>query len=129
MANDSNLKPFKKGDARINRNGRPKSFDAMRQLTQQIAHEVARTATGEPLTAADGHALTVVEAILRQWAHSKNPTLQIRFMEIAFGKVTDSVELSGAAFTVEVTLDQWRQEVERRRAQVGEILADDDSGA
>lgn len=30
--NDSNLKPFQKGDKRINRKGRPKSFDALRAL-------------------------------------------------------------------------------------------------
>ena len=125
MANPASLKPFKKGDVRINRSGRPKTFDALRKLTQQLAHEVARTATGEPLTV-DGHALTVVEAILRSWAHSKNPALQIRFMECAFGKVPDSVELSGAAFTVEVTLDQWREEAERRRAAVAVALEDDD---
>lgn len=95
--NERNLKPFKRGDARINRNGRPKSFDALRTLTQQLAHEVARMATGEPLLAADGHALTVVEAIIRSWAHSKNPTLQIRFMELAFGKTPVSVEVGDAA--------------------------------
>ena len=91
--NDGNLKPFKRGDARINRRGRPKSFDALRTLTQQIAHE-AVTHNGEPVVVA-GHALTVVEAILRQWAHSKNPALQIKFMEICFGKVPDRVEVSG----------------------------------
>ncbi len=95
MANPASLKPFKPGDKRINRKGRPKSFDALRTLTQQIAHEVARTTTGEPLTSASGHAIAVVEAILRQWAHSKNPALQMRFMEICFGKVPDKVEVSG----------------------------------
>ena len=95
MANPASLKPFKPGDKRINRKGRPKSFDALRTLTQQIAHEVARTTTGEPLTSASGHAITVVEAILRQWAHSKNPALQIKFMEICFGKVPDRVEVGG----------------------------------
>lgn len=128
MANEGNLKPFKKGDVRINRSGRPKTFDALRKLTQQIAHEVARKPTGEPLLAADGHALTVVEAILRSWAHSRVPALQIRFMEICFGKVPDSVELSGAAFTVELTLDQWREEAERRRAAAAVTLEDDDGG-
>ena len=91
--NDGNLKPFKRGDARINRRGRPKSFDALRTLTQQIAHEVV-THNGEPVVMA-GHALTVVEAILRQWAHSKNARLQMAFMEICFGKVPVSVEVGG----------------------------------
>ena len=93
--NDNNLKPFKRGDARINRRGRPKNFDALRTLTQQIAHEVV-THNGEPVVVA-GHSLTVVEAILRQWAHSKNPALQIRFVEIAYGKVPDRLEVGGKA--------------------------------
>ena len=36
------LKPFVKGDPRINRKGRPKSFDALRSLAQEIAHEAAK---------------------------------------------------------------------------------------
>jgi len=93
MANDSNLKPFTKGDPRINRKGRPKSFDALRELAQQIAHEAAQTG-GQPLVI-NGHTVTVAEAILRQWATSKNPQLQRAFMEVAFGKVPDKVEMSG----------------------------------
>jgi hypothetical protein len=38
MANPSPSKPFAKGDKRINRKGRPKTFDALRQLAQTIAH-------------------------------------------------------------------------------------------
>lgn len=125
--NNGNLKPFKKGDKRINKAGRPATFTALRQLAQQIAHEVARKPNGEPLEAG-GHALSVVEAILRSWAHSKNPVLQVRFIEVAYGKTPDNVELSGAAFTVELTLDQWKQEAERRRATVAAVLGDDDGG-
>ena len=58
------LKPFVKGDPRINRKGRPKSFDQLRSLAQQIAHEVAK-AGGEPVII-DGHSVTVAEAIMRQ---------------------------------------------------------------
>ncbi len=36
---------FTKGDPRINRNGRPKSFDALRALAQEIAHEVENDGT------------------------------------------------------------------------------------
>src|SRR3989304_1443073 len=87
------LKPFAKGDPRINRKGRPKSFDALRALSQQIAHELA-IKDGEPLIIA-GHKVTIAEAILRQWAMSKNPILQRAFLEIAFGKVPDQLDLKG----------------------------------
>ena len=83
MANEQNLKPFKKGDKRINRKGRPKTFDALRQLAQTIAHE----------DISDG--MTVTEAILRKWAGSKDPRLQLQFMEVAFGKVQNPVEIGG----------------------------------
>jgi hypothetical protein len=82
-------RPFAKGDPRINRNGRPKSFDALRKLAQQIAHEETALVVG-------GHKVTVAEAILRQWAQSKNPQLQRAFVEIAFGKVPDRHEITGA---------------------------------
>ena len=84
---------FKKGDPRINRKGRPKTFDALRTLAQQIAHEAAQTG-GQPLVI-NGHTVTVAEAILRQWATSKNPQLQRAFIEVAFGKVPDKIEVSG----------------------------------
>ena len=74
-------KPFVKGDKRINRKGRPKSFDQLRALAQQIAHE--------PIS--EGNTITVAEAILRTMA-KENPA---RFVEIAYGKVPDEVQNSG----------------------------------
>jgi hypothetical protein len=76
------LKPFVKGDSRINRHGRPAGFDQVRKLAQQISHE--------EVTLSNGQKMSVVEAILRSWLRSKEPMLQIRFMEIAFGKVPDT---------------------------------------
>lgn len=83
---------FKKGDPRINRKGRPKSFDKLRALAQQIAHEIAQK-DGKPLVI-DGHIVTVAEAVLRKWIQSGNPQLQRAFMEIAFGKVPDAVDIT-----------------------------------
>jgi hypothetical protein len=82
-------KGFTKGDKRINRKGRPKSFDAARALAQSIAHE--------EVTNSKGDTVTVTEAILRQWAASKDPRLQMYFFEVAYGKVpTESkTEISG----------------------------------
>lgn len=86
-------KGFVKGDPRINRKGRPKSFDALRTLAQQIAHEVAQS-QGQPIVI-NGHKVTAAEAILRQWAQSKNPQLQRAFIEIAFGKVPEDIKMTG----------------------------------
>ncbi|MDA0990626.1 MAG: hypothetical protein O3A51_07730 [Verrucomicrobia bacterium] len=67
----------------INRKGRPKSFDQLRDLAQQIAHET--------LDLSDGSRRTVAEAIVRKIA-TEDPKL---FLEIAFGKVPNPVEISG----------------------------------
>ena len=83
---------FDKRKAAINRKGRPRSFDALRTLAQQIAHEAAQTG-GQPLVI-NGHTVTVAEAILRQWATSKNPQLQRAFVEVAFGKVPDKIDIT-----------------------------------
>ena len=93
-SNRGSGKPFVKGDPRINRRGRPKNFDAFRELAQAISHEVALK-QGEPLVI-NGHTVTVAEAILRQWATSKDPRLQMAFIEMAYGKPPQRTEITGA---------------------------------
>lgn len=73
----ANLRPFKKGDPRINRNGRPKSFDQLRELFQSIAQEEVENYDGKKVTRA--------EAIGMIMASDKK--LMREFLEFAYGKV------------------------------------------
>lgn len=83
-------RPFTKGDPRINRKGRPKSFDTLRALAQDISHEEATKKDGQPVII-NNHKVTVVEAIMRQWA--TDPKRQELFIAYAFGKVPQPVEV------------------------------------
>lgn len=87
MAGQENLKPFQKGDKRINRRGRPKDMAGLRKLAQSIAHE--------ELEQKDGSLITVAEALMRKWAGSKDAKLQIKFIEYSYGKVPEPVEIGG----------------------------------
>ena len=85
-------RPFVKGDPRCWRKGRPKTFDALRKLTLQIAHEAALK-DGEPIVLND-HVVTTAERIMRDWANSRDPVLQKGFIEVAYGKVPDEVKVN-----------------------------------
>ena len=75
----SGLRPFVKGDSRINRHGRPAGFDEMRKLAREMACET--------VTDNRGRRMSCAEAILRSWLHSKEPRSQILFLQYAFGPV------------------------------------------
>lgn len=115
MSNKNPQNQFVKGDIRINRKGRPKTFDAARQLAQQIAHETAKikgTDGKEVEVVVDDHYVTVAEAILRSWATSNDPKLSTAFMEWSFGKVPNKLDVTSgggklAAYTVLANPDQW----------------------
>lgn len=84
MANESNLIPFEKGDKRINRGGRPKSFDTLRELAKELGNEESE----------DNKIKNNIEMILRDWMTSKNFNKQKAFMEYAFGKVPETIEVT-----------------------------------
>lgn len=88
-----NATSFVKGDPRINRKGRPKTFDEARNLAKQIAHETVKAGGNEVVI--DGHIVTVTEMILRQWATSKDARLQQAFMEWAYGKPPQDIRHGG----------------------------------
>ena len=90
--NPQNLKPFVKGDKRINRKGRPKSFDALRKLAQQIA--------AEDLQSTDGDVVTRIEALLRVMSSSKNPADRALFLAYAFGKPKEEIAMNNSGETV-----------------------------
>ena len=99
--------PFTKNDPRINRKGRPKSFDKLRELAVSLANEAAIDAATKGPLLVKGHAATEIEMLMRQMMHD-NPA---RFVEIAFGKVPDEVKLSGEVKVVKgyatINPDEW----------------------
>jgi hypothetical protein len=82
-------RPFVKGDARINRKGRPKSFEALRREAIKLAGEyITNPATGEQAS--------IARLILESWAKSSDPQAQKLFIEYAYGKVPNKEEITGA---------------------------------
>ena len=85
---------FTKGDPRINRKGRPKSFDQVRTLAMELVNEIATDANGNPIII-NGHKATNAEMILRSWMKSKDARLQQAFAAYAWGKPPEKQEISG----------------------------------
>lgn len=104
---------------RRNTKGRPKTFDALRSLAQQIAHK--------ELLQKDGSFATVAELILTGWATSKEPSLQIKFVEYAWGKVSTPVEVNANVKNdVKYTSDEMARAREEARKREEELLGTDE---
>jgi len=88
-----NLTPFVKGDKRINRKGRPKSFDALRKLAVRIA--------GENVPESE---VTRIEAMLRVMSSSRNPADRALFLAYAYGKPKEQIDLTSAGQKITVAL-------------------------
>lgn len=74
-------KGFVKGDPRINRRGRPRTFDALRKLAIKIA--------GENVPESE---VTRIEALLRVMSSSRNPADRALFLAYAYGKPKEQIE-------------------------------------
>lgn len=83
MANTQNLKPFKKGDSRINRRGRPRKSDIIAQLSKTLLDEQVPSGPNHRL-------ITRLEAILREWLDSGNFQKQLAVIHYAYGKIPDN---------------------------------------
>src|SRR5574340_139361 len=97
---------FKKGDKRINRKGRPRSFDALRKLAQAVLAEAIETG--------DGEAVTRIEAMLKLMSSSRNPADRKTLLEYAYGKPKEEIDVTSGGEKIKgyVTFDpaQWDAE-------------------
>lgn len=81
---NANLRPFVKGDPRINRDGRPKDHNALRRLIQRIAGEAV---DGKP-------EWSQIELMLRAMMKSKQPSDRKEILEHGWGKVPQQLDVS-----------------------------------
>ena|SRR3990167_1537407 len=110
-------KPFEAGkgkDQRINRNGRPKDFTALRALARDIAIETAKSKDEKPVMIGD-KTVSITELILLSWATSGDFQRQKHFFEIAYGKVPEEMNLIG---TLDFNFDAWKKKSQERLKKV-----------
>jgi len=81
----ANLRPFSTGgDIRRNVSGRPRGFDEVRKLAQQISCEMVSDAHGETMSR--------IERIFRQWSESTDVMKQREFVAYAYGRPPDRLD-------------------------------------
>lgn len=98
MANPNPSKKFTKGDKRINRKGRkPNNFN-LRALAESISYELIESAELNKM-------ITLIEAILRDWANSGDFLKQKLFVEYAYGKPKEEAIEDKNVITVVYTND------------------------
>jgi len=88
-----NSQPFRKGDPRINRRGRPKNSDDLKALGLSLLHEPARDKDGNPVVI-DGHVATNLEMVLRRMMSDKRQSADL--LDRVYGKVPQAVQHEGS---------------------------------
>jgi hypothetical protein len=76
-----------------NRNGRPRSFDALRKLMQEKAAEIATDADGKPIMR-DGKPMTNAEMFVEAWM--KDRKQRQAFAAYAWGKPKEELDVSNS---------------------------------
>lgn len=83
-------RPFVKGDPRIRKTGTPlKKFADLRKIALSIADKKA-------FNKRDGKMYAIAELILMEMAQSKDPREHQKFLEICYGKVPESFDITTA---------------------------------
>jgi len=80
LANTQNLKPFQKGDPRINRLGRPRKSDLIAELAKSLLEEPVETGH-------ESQTITRLESILREWLESGSFQKKLAVIQYAYGKI------------------------------------------
>ena len=86
------LTPFVKGDPRINRKGRPRTSDQLKDLGIALLPEPAKDKNGQPVVI-DGHVATNLEMILRRMMSDKRQSADL--LDRVYGKVPQAVQHEG----------------------------------
>lgn len=116
MANNQNLKPFKKGyDPRRNLRGTPKDAITARKLFRKIAAELLTIHEKNESGEAVDYELTRLEAMIRLMLSSKAPKDRETVLKAMFpGLLKDEVDVTSGGQTIKgytlVSPDDWKKD-------------------